>query len=56
MNIDKNSFNKALGIAGAAIAAITAFASTMADQKRDKEFEDMKKYIDELKAKDEGNS
>ena len=55
MNIDKNSVNKVLGIAGAAIAAFMAFNSNMADQKREKEFNDMKKYIDELKNKD-GNS
>lgn len=38
-----------IGVAGAVVAAVVTFVGSMSDQKRDKEFEEMKKSIAELK-------
>ena len=46
-------FKKGIGIASAVIAGIIAMSDTIAEQKRDDEFEEMKKQIKELKSEEE---
>lgn len=46
-------FKKGIGIASAVIAGIIAMSDTIAEQKRDEEFEEMKKQIEELKKSEE---
>ncbi len=46
-------FKKGIGIASAVIAGIIAMSDTIAEQKRDDEFEEMKKQIAELQKSEE---
>lgn len=46
-------FKKGIGIASAVIAGVIAMSDTIAEQKRDDEFEEMKKQIEELKKSEE---
>lgn len=46
-------FKKGIGIASAVIAGIIAMSDTIAEQKRDDEFEEMKKQITELQKSEE---
>ena len=46
-------FKKGIGIASAVIAGVIAMSDTIAEQKRDDEFEEMKKQIKELKKSEE---
>lgn len=46
-------FKKRIGIASAVIAGVIAMSDTIAEQKRDDEFEEMKKQIEELKKSEE---
>ena len=43
---------KGLGIASALVMGVVAVSNALSDQKREKEFEDMKKAISELKSKE----
>ena len=46
-------FKKGIGIASAVIAGVIAMSDTIAEQKRDDEFEEMKKQIAELRKTEE---
>lgn len=46
-------FKKGIGIASAVIAGIIAMSDTIAEQKRDDEFEEMKKQIKQLQKSEE---
>ena len=46
-------FKKGIGIASAVIAGIIAMSDTITEQKRDEEFEEMKKQIKELQKSEE---
>ena len=53
-NLIKNPvFKKGIGIASAVIAGIIAMSDTITEQKRDEEFEEMKKQIEELQKSEE---
>lgn len=51
--IKSPAFKKGIGIASAVIAGVIAMSDTIAEQKRDDEFEEMKKQIEELKKSEE---
>lgn len=46
-------FKKGIGIASAVIAGVIAMSDTITEQKRDDEFEEMKKQIAELQKTEE---
>lgn len=46
-------FKKGIGIASAVIAGVIAMSDTIAEQKRDEEFEEMKAQIAELQKTEE---
>lgn len=46
-------FKKGIGIASAVITGVIAMSDTIAEQKRDDEFEEMKKQIAELQKTEE---
>ena len=46
-------FKKGIGIASAVIAGVITMSDTIAEQKRDDEFEEMKKQIAELQKTEE---
>ena len=49
LDIIKNpAFKKGLGIISVVVAGITAVSSALSDQKRDQEFEELKKTVSEL--------
>lgn len=51
-NIQNPIAKKGLGIASALFMGVVAVSSALSEQKREKEFEDMKKTISELKSKE----
>lgn len=54
MKLDKTVINKALGIASIIFAGATAVIGAISDQKKEAEFEELKKTVSELK-KNSGN-
>ena len=53
MNLKFNNpgFQKGLGIAAAIFAGLGAISSTLSDQKKEREFEELKKTVSELQKK-----
>lgn len=50
--VKKPGFQKGLGIAAAAVVAgISAISSTLSEQKKEQEFEDLKKAVNDLQNK-----
>lgn len=49
LDFDNPGFKKALGIGSAIVMGIVAVANTLSDQKKEQEFEEMKKVLSELK-------
>ena len=49
--VKKPGFQKGLGIAAAIVAGISAIRSTLSEQKKDQEFEDLKKAVNDLQNK-----
>lgn len=46
--LKSEGFRKALGIGGAVVAGVSALVTAIADQKKEAEFENMKKQLAEL--------
>ncbi len=52
LDVFKNpAVKKGLGVASVIFAGVAAISNALSDQKKDKEFEDMKKAISELQKK-----
>lgn len=49
--MEKKTIVKALGYFGAGISALAAFSNALSEQKKAKEFEDLKKQVAELQKK-----
>lgn len=50
-NMDNPMLKKGLGVASVVFAAIVAASNAMSEQKKDREFESMKKALEELQNK-----
>ena len=48
-NLNSSAFKKAAGVASALVMGVVAVSNALADQKKEQEFEDMKKTLAELK-------
>lgn len=48
INFDNPAFKKGLGIATVLIAGVSAINNALADQKKEQDFEEMKKTVSEL--------
>lgn len=52
MKFNNSAFQKAFGIGSIIVAGVVAVANAIAEQKKEKEFEDMKKAIADLQNKE----
>lgn len=50
-NLNNSAFQKALGVASVVFAGVVAVSNALSEQKKEAEFEEMKKAISELKSK-----
>lgn len=52
LDLSKVNWQKVVGVVGCVVTGVAAFSQALGDQKREAEFEEMKKALSELKGKE----